>query len=76
MDSESDLYALGATQFVDIETVVAPKGNDQDLLNAIVAARSQGLRVVQLLGNDDLSSVPYATHQMVSQNGQWVIEKI
>ncbi|MEC7266380.1 MAG: hypothetical protein VXV74_03015, partial [Pseudomonadota bacterium] len=27
-------------------------------------------------GNDDLSSVPYATHQMVSQNGQWVIEKI
>ncbi|RSN75898.1 ATP phosphoribosyltransferase regulatory subunit [Acinetobacter haemolyticus] len=71
-----DLYALGATQFVDIETVVAPKGNDQDLLNAIVAARSQGLRVVQLLGNDDLSSVPYATHQMVSQNEQWIIEKI
>ncbi|EKU52612.1 MULTISPECIES: ATP phosphoribosyltransferase regulatory subunit [Acinetobacter] len=71
-----DLYALGATQFVDIETVVAPKGNQQDLFNAIVDARSQGLRVVQLLGNDDLSSVPYATHQMVSQNGQWVIEKI
>ncbi|ENX13227.1 ATP phosphoribosyltransferase regulatory subunit [Acinetobacter sp. CIP 64.2] len=71
-----DLYALGATQFVEIETVVAPKGQDQDLLNAIVDARSQGLRVVQLLGNDDLSSVPYATHQLVSQNGQWVIEKI
>ncbi|MCU4577215.1 ATP phosphoribosyltransferase regulatory subunit [Acinetobacter courvalinii] len=71
-----DLYALGATQFVDIETVVAPKGTQQDLFNAIVDARSQGLRVVQLLGNDDLSSVPYATHQMVSQNGQWVIEKI
>ncbi|MFI8032410.1 ATP phosphoribosyltransferase regulatory subunit [Acinetobacter sp. ABJ_C3_5] len=71
-----DLYALGATQFVDIETVVAPKGNQQDLFNAIADARSQGLRVVQLLGNDDLSSVPYATHQMVSQNGQWVIEKI
>lgn len=71
-----DLYALGATQFFDIETVVAPKGTQQDLFNAIVDARSQGLRVVQLLGNDDLSSVPYATHQMVSQNGQWVIEKI
>lgn len=71
-----DLYALGATQFVDIETVVAPKGNQQDLFNAIADARSQGLRVVQLLGNDDLSSVPYATHQMVSQNGEWVIEKI
>jgi len=71
-----DLYALGATQFVEIETVVAPKGNDQDLLNAIAEARGNGSRVVQLLGNDDLSSVPYATHQLVSQNGQWVIEKI
>jgi ATP phosphoribosyltransferase regulatory subunit len=71
-----DLYALGATQFVEIETIVAPKGNHQDLLNAIADARTQGLRVVQLLGHDDLSSVPYATHQMVLQNGQWVIEKI
>lgn len=71
-----DLYALGATQFVEIETVVAPKGNDQDLLNAIADVRDKGSRVVQLLGNDDLSSVPYATHQLVSQNGQWVIEKI
>ncbi|USA55054.1 ATP phosphoribosyltransferase regulatory subunit [Acinetobacter sp. C32I] len=71
-----DLYALGATQFVEIETVVAPKGNDQDLLNAIAEARGNGSRVVQLLGNDDLSSVPYATHQLVSQNGQWVIEKV
>ena len=71
-----DLYALGATQFVEIETIVAPKGNHQDLLNAIADARTQGLRVVQLLGHDDLSSVPYATHQMVLQNGQWIIEKI
>ncbi|WP_335952477.1 ATP phosphoribosyltransferase regulatory subunit [Acinetobacter higginsii] len=71
-----DLYALGATQFVEIETVVAPKGHDQDLLNAIADVRGKGSRVVQLLGNDDLSSVPYATHQLVSQNGQWVIEKI
>ncbi|MCH7313563.1 ATP phosphoribosyltransferase regulatory subunit [Acinetobacter sp. ANC 3882] len=71
-----DLYALGATQFVEINTVVAPRGNDQDLFNAIAEARSKGLRVVQLLGHDDLSSVPYATHKMVSQNGQWVIEKI
>ena len=46
------------------------------VLNAIADARTQGLRVVQLLGHDDLSSVPYATHQMVLQNGQWVIEKI
>ena len=71
-----DLYALSATQFAEIETVVAPKGHDQTLLNAIVEARTKGLRVVQLLGHDDLSSVPYATHQMVSHNGQWIIEKI
>jgi ATP phosphoribosyltransferase regulatory subunit len=45
-------------------------------LKAIADARHQGMRVVQLLGKDDLNSVPYATHQMVSQNGQWVIEKI
>lgn len=71
-----DLYALGSTQFTEIETIVAPCGNDQNLLKAIADARHQGMRVVQLLGKDDLNSVPYATHQMVSQNGQWVIEKI
>ncbi len=70
-----DLYALGSTQFTEIETIVAPRGNDQNLLKAIADARHQGMRVVQLLGKDDLNSVPYATHQMVSQNGQWVIEK-
>lgn len=71
-----DLYALGSTQFTEIETIVAPRGNDQNLLKAIADARHQGMRVVQLLGKDELYSVPYATHQMVSQNGQWVIEKI
>lgn len=71
-----DLYALGSTQFTEIETIVAPRGNDQNLLKAIADARHQGMRVVQLLGKDDLNSVPYATHQMVSQNGQWVIEKV
>ncbi|MGQ4613243.1 ATP phosphoribosyltransferase regulatory subunit [Acinetobacter junii] len=71
-----DLYALGSTQFTEIETIVASCGNDQNLLKAIADARHQGMRVVQLLGKDDLNSVPYATHQMVSQNGQWVIEKI
>ena len=38
--------------------------------------RVQRVYVVQLLGNDDLSSIPYATHQLVLQNGQWNIEKI
>lgn len=71
-----DLYALGSAQFAEIETIVAPNSKDQDLFTAIADARTKGSRVVQLLGNDDLSSVPYVTHQMVSQNGQWVIEKI
>jgi ATP phosphoribosyltransferase regulatory subunit len=44
--------------------VVAPKG-DADLMKAIEQARAQGLSVIQLLGNDDLNSVPYATHQLV-----------
>ena len=71
-----DLYALCAGQFKQIETVVAPNGQDQSLLDAIAVARQKGLAVIQLLGNDDLSSVPYATHQMVVANGTWQIEKI
>ncbi|MFW1676103.1 ATP phosphoribosyltransferase regulatory subunit, partial [Acinetobacter baumannii] len=70
-----DLYALGANQFAEIESVVAPNGTEADLLKAIANARSEGLRVVQLVGNDDLSSIPYATPQWVLQNGQWNIEK-
>lgn len=71
-----DLYALGSAQFAEIETIVAPNSKDQDLFTAIADARTKGSRVVQLLGNDDLSSVPYATHQMVSQNGQWVVQSL
>jgi ATP phosphoribosyltransferase regulatory subunit len=66
---------LCAGQFAEIETVVAPKVN-QRFIEAIADARTQGLSVVQLLGNDDLSSVPYATHQMVSQNGQWQLKNL
>ncbi|MBJ9984852.1 ATP phosphoribosyltransferase regulatory subunit [Acinetobacter sp. S40] len=71
-----DLYALCAGQFKQIETVVAPNSQDESLLKAIDHARQQGLPVIQLLGNDDLSSVPYATHQMVNADGRWQIEKI
>ena len=67
---------MGSTQFVGIETVVAPQGTDPELLKAIATARTQGLRVVQLLGNDDLNSVPYATHQMQLQNGQWIVQRL
>ncbi len=71
-----DLYALCAGQFKKIEKVVAPKGTNKDLVTAIESARAQGLSVIQLLGNDDLNSVPYATHQMVNTAGEWKIEKI
>ena len=71
-----DLYVLSSGQHQHIEQVIAPKGTDKAMLEAIASVRQQGLSVIQLLGNDDLSSVPYATHQMVLQNEQWVIEKI
>jgi ATP phosphoribosyltransferase regulatory subunit len=71
-----DLYALCAGQFQQIEKVVAPKGTDLALLDAISALRTQGFRVIQLLGNDDLSSVPYATHQLVNVAGEWTVTQI
>ena len=71
-----DLYALSAGQFDTIQVVVAPKGNDADLLKAIQNLRAQGLSVIQLLGNDDLNSIPYATHQLVNANGEWTVKTI
>ncbi|UNW07731.1 ATP phosphoribosyltransferase regulatory subunit [Acinetobacter variabilis] len=71
-----DLYALSAGKFATAKVVVAPKGTDAALLNAIQATRAQGLSVIQLLGNDDLNSVPYATHQLVNVDGEWTIKTI
>lgn len=71
-----DLYALSAGKFATAKVVVAPKGTDAALLNAIQATRAQGLSVIQLLGNDDLNSVPYATHQLVNVDGEWIIKTI
>ncbi|WP_216937427.1 MULTISPECIES: ATP phosphoribosyltransferase regulatory subunit [unclassified Acinetobacter] len=71
-----DLYALSAGQFDAVQVVVAPKGSDAELLNAIQNIRTQGLSVIQLLGNDDLSSIPYATHQLVNVNGEWTVKTI
>lgn len=71
-----DLYALSAGQFDAVQVVVAPKGTDAELLNAIQNIRAQGLSVIQLLGNDDLSSIPYATHQLVNANGEWTVKTI
>ena len=71
-----DLYALSAGQFKQVQKVVAPKGTDKALLDAIAALRAQGLSVIQLLGNDDLNSIPFATHQLVNVAGEWKVEQI
>jgi len=71
-----DLYALSAGQFDAVHVVVAPKGVDAELLNAIQSIRAQGLSVIQLLGNDDLNSIPYATHQLVNVDGEWTVKTI
>ncbi|MEG6545924.1 ATP phosphoribosyltransferase regulatory subunit [Acinetobacter bereziniae] len=71
-----DLYVLSAGQHQQIEKVVAPKGTAPDLLDAIEMTRKQGLSVIQLLGNEDLNSVPNATHQLVNVAGEWKVETI
>ncbi|SEL27866.1 ATP phosphoribosyltransferase regulatory subunit [Acinetobacter sp. DSM 11652] len=71
-----DLYALSAGQFKALEVIVAPKGNNADLVKAIQGLRDQGKSVVQLLGQDELNSVPNATHQLVNQAGEWKLEQI
>lgn len=68
-----DLFMLCSGQFQQIETIVAPAQADQALQKAIQQARQQGRCVIQLLGNDDLTSVPYATQQFKLVDGQWRI---
>lgn len=68
-----DLYSLCAGQFQQIETIVAPALNDVALHKAITQAREQGRSVVQLLANDDINSIPYATQQFKLIDGQWRI---
>ncbi|MDO4223536.1 MAG: ATP phosphoribosyltransferase regulatory subunit [Acinetobacter sp.] len=68
-----DLYTLCAGQFQQLDVVVAPNVDDVQLKKAIAQARLQGRSVVQLLGDDDLSSVPYATQQFKQIDGQWRI---
>ncbi|WP_372403239.1 ATP phosphoribosyltransferase regulatory subunit [Acinetobacter piscicola] len=71
-----DLYALSAGQFQAMKQVVAPKGTDTALLAAIAQVRHNGLSVIQLLGEDDLTSIPNATHQLVNVAGEWKVEQI
>ena len=71
-----DLYALSAGQFKQVTVIVAPKGTQKDLLDYIQTLRSQGHSVVQLLGNDDLTSVPYATHKVINVANEWTVKSL
>ncbi|MCH4247457.1 MAG: ATP phosphoribosyltransferase regulatory subunit [Acinetobacter populi] len=71
-----DLYRLVANQFAQVELIVAPNGREQDLQDAIANLRQQGRHVIQLLGQDQLDSVPQATHQLVNNNQGWQVQTI
>lgn len=71
-----DLYALSAGQFEAVSVVVAPKGSQTDLLNAIQQTRELGFSVVQLLGQDGVDSIAHATHQLVQTAGEWTVKQI
>ncbi len=71
-----DLYALCASQIEVLPSIVAPQGREPELLQAIAALREQGHRVIQLLAQDDLSSVPYAKQQLLCEAGQWRVKTI
>ena len=71
-----DLYVLSAGRFNPVSIVIAPKGIEEALQKAIAQARAQGFNVIQLLGDDDFSSVPYATHQLVKVADQWTVTTI
>ncbi len=71
-----DLYALSSGRFEAVTVVVAPKGTQHDLLQAIEQTRELGFSVIQLLGNDTINSVPNATHQLVNASGEWTVKQI
>lgn len=71
-----DLYRLVADQFQVIEIVVAPAGRDADLLQAIESVRAKGQQVVQLLGQDQIDSVPQASHKLVKVDADWQVQAI
>lgn len=71
-----DLYRLLGQRTQPLQLIVAPAGQDHTLQTAIAALREQGRAVVQLLGNDELSAVPQATHQLVLLNDRWHVQSI
>jgi ATP phosphoribosyltransferase regulatory subunit len=71
-----DLYKLVAGRYQNSTLIVAPAERSADLLATIARLRAEGQHVVQLLGNDPLSSVPQASHQLVDGTDGWQIKAI
>ena len=59
------------------KSILAPEGNDKSLLNKIEALRAEGLVVIQALPNSQTNvSELNCDTQLVSRDGQWLIETL
>ena len=59
------------------KSILAPEGNDKSLLNKIEALRAEGLVVIQALPNSQTNvSELNCDAQLVSRDGQWLIETL
>jgi ATP phosphoribosyltransferase regulatory subunit len=57
--------------------ILAPEGNDKDLLNKIEALRTDGLIVIQVLPNSDINlSELNCDSALVLRDGEWLIEAL
>lgn len=71
-----DLYKLVAGRYQTLPLIVAPAERSEELLASIAALRAEGRVVIQLLGDDQLSSVPQATHQLSKTAQGWQLQSI
>ena len=71
-----DLYKLVAGRYQNLQLIVAPAERSEELLASIAALRAEGRVVIQLLGDDQLSSVPQATHQLSNTAQGWQLQSI
>ena len=59
------------------KSILAPEGNDKSLLNKIEALRAEGLVVIQALPNSQTNASELnCDTQLVSRDGQWLIETL
>ena len=58
------------------KTVLVPVTDDSAALDAVAELRAQGERVVQLLDEAVVEDAQSFTHQLVQQDGAWVLESL